>query len=167
MNIKSCVLDILPKEKYIFGSIGLYFCHFRRSWVILAIWQQRQNTFRELRSFSGIWGVQCINFREQGSIDPTGGGSVFKLIYHVLQMLLLCPDKYKTIGCLIHVLSSLYLHVLYLASYFCSLSGDHRTAVDVFSILLWLWRRWLAYFCMVQIKLSFLKNFGCYFEEIR
>ena len=40
--------------------------------LILGICGERQNTFRELRIFSGIWGDQCIIFREQGSTDPSG-----------------------------------------------------------------------------------------------
>ena len=33
-----------------------------------------KNTFRELRYFlSGIWGHQCIIFRDQGRTDPPGG----------------------------------------------------------------------------------------------
>ena len=39
--------------------------------------EQRQNTFREPRQlFSGIWGDQCIIFRDQGSTDPLLGGLI-------------------------------------------------------------------------------------------
>ena len=43
---------------------------------ILRIWRAKENTFRELRNFlSGIWGDQCIIFRDEGSTDsPLGGG---------------------------------------------------------------------------------------------
>ena len=53
---------------YIFGDLG-------RSWsFFMGFGEQRQNTFREPRQlFSGIWGDQCIIFRDQGSTDPPWG----------------------------------------------------------------------------------------------
>ena len=52
---------------YIFGDLG-------RSWSFLGIWGAKANTFREPRQLlSGIWGDQCIIFRDQGSTDPPGG----------------------------------------------------------------------------------------------
>ena len=55
--------------------------HFRDNWLIflgilgeaelfLRIWGAKENTFRELRNFLlGIWGDQCIVFRDQGEED--------------------------------------------------------------------------------------------------
>ena len=53
---------------YIFRDLG-------RSWsFFMGFGEQRQNIFREPRQlFSGIWGDQCIIFRDQGSTDPPGG----------------------------------------------------------------------------------------------
>ena len=57
---------------------------FREKWLIflgiwgetelnLRIWGAKENTFSELRNFlSGIWGDQCIIFRDQGNTDPLG-----------------------------------------------------------------------------------------------
>ena len=59
--------------------------HFRENWLIflgiwgaaeliLRIWGVKKNTFREMEKvLSGIWGDQCIIFRDQGSIDPPLG----------------------------------------------------------------------------------------------
>ena len=63
--------------------------YFRENWLIflriwgeaeliLRIWGAKENTFRELRNFLlGIWGDQCIIFRDQGSTDPPPGASSF------------------------------------------------------------------------------------------
>ena len=54
---------------YIFRDLGRSWSFFRKRFG-----EQRQNTFREPRQlFSGIWGDQCIIFRDQGSTDPPGG----------------------------------------------------------------------------------------------
>ena len=68
------VILILRREKYILGRIGLYFWGGGEAGLILGNCEARQNTFRELRKFcSGIWGVQCIILREQGSTDSPLG----------------------------------------------------------------------------------------------
>ena len=42
--------------------------------LILRIWEAKENIFKEPRNFlSGIWGDQCIIYRDQGSSDPPGG----------------------------------------------------------------------------------------------
>ena len=58
--------------------------HFKENWLIfwgiwgeaaliLRIWRAKEYTFRELRNFlSGIWGDQCIIFRNQGTQPPGG-----------------------------------------------------------------------------------------------
>ena len=53
---------------YIFGDLG-------RSWSFFRdLGSKGQIIFREQRQlFSGIWGDQCIIFRDQGSTDPPGG----------------------------------------------------------------------------------------------
>ena len=60
--------------------------HFRENWLIfLGIWGEaelilrilgaKEKAFRELRNrLSGIWGDQCIIFRDQGSTDPAPPG---------------------------------------------------------------------------------------------
>ena len=69
------VILILRKEKHILGRIDLYFGGCGEKLVCFyGFGEQRQNTFREPRQlFSGIWGNQCIIFRDQGSTDPPGG----------------------------------------------------------------------------------------------
>ena len=59
--------------------------HFRENRLIfLGIWGEaelflkilgsKENTFRELNNFlSGVWGDQCIIFRDQGSTDSPEG----------------------------------------------------------------------------------------------
>ena len=66
---------ILRKDKYILGRNYLYFLGSGEKLVFFkGFGEQRQNTFREPRQlFSGIWGDQCIIFRDQGSTDPPGG----------------------------------------------------------------------------------------------
>ena len=63
-----------------------------------------------------------------------GCESVFKRINPVLCLLLLCPDMFGAMWCYIHALSSLHLPVL--ASYFHSLSGEHRIGQLMYFILL-------------------------------
>ena len=62
--------------------------HFRENWLIflgiwgeaeqfLGIWGAKANNLRETRKlFSGIWGDQCIIFRDLGSTYPPGGSIV-------------------------------------------------------------------------------------------
>ena len=39
--------------------------------LILRIWGAKENTFRELKNFlSGIWGDQCIIYRDRGNTEP-------------------------------------------------------------------------------------------------
>ena len=59
--------------------------HFMENWLILLgiwgeaelilrTWRAKETIFRELLYFfSGIWGDQCIIFRDLGSTDPLGG----------------------------------------------------------------------------------------------
>ena len=52
--------------------------------VVLRVWGAKKNTFGELRNFlSGIWGDQCIIFRDQGSTNPHGGGGSLQFIHQV------------------------------------------------------------------------------------
>ena len=66
------VILILRKEKYILVRIDLYFGGSGEKLVYFKEFgEQRQNTFREpSQLFSGIWGDQCIIFRDQGRTDP-------------------------------------------------------------------------------------------------
>ena len=66
---------ILWKEKYILGRICFLFLGiWGEAELILRIWGATKSTFRELRNFlSGIWGDQCIIFRDKGSTDPLPG----------------------------------------------------------------------------------------------
>ena len=51
--------------------------------LFLGIWGAKTNTFTETRKvFAGIWGDQCIIFRDQGSTDPPGGLSYEIITLH-------------------------------------------------------------------------------------
>ena len=86
---------ILRKEKYILGRIDLYFWVSGEKLVyFLGFGEQRQNTFREPRQlFSGIWGDQCIIFRDQGSTDSPWGPQYY---YYLSCFFALCVlSKFK------------------------------------------------------------------------
>ena len=65
---------ILCKDKYILGRIGLYYGGiWGEAELILRIWRAKEKYFQGAEEFSsGIWGDQCIIFRDQGSTDPPG-----------------------------------------------------------------------------------------------
>ena len=68
---------ILWKEKSFYGELACILGDFGEAESILRIWGAKKNTFTELRNFlSGIWGDQCIIFRDQGSTDPLGASIV-------------------------------------------------------------------------------------------
>ena len=63
--------------------------------------EQRQNTFRETKKlFSGIWGYQCIIFRDQGSTDPHWGGPHLDAITVIILPVLSSTLMAKTVAIL-------------------------------------------------------------------
>ena len=65
---------ILRKDKYILRRIGLYSGIWGEAELFLGIWGAEANTFMEtMKIFAGRRVDQCNNFRDQGSIDPSGG----------------------------------------------------------------------------------------------
>ena len=68
---------VLKKEKYILGRICFNFGGFGEQ--LNKFWrfgELKENTDRELRNISGIWGDQSIIFRDLGSKDPPWGPQV-------------------------------------------------------------------------------------------
>ena len=79
MNIKSSARVKLHVFKYV--NLILWkenirensFGYWGEAALSSRIWGAKENYFRELRNFlSGIWGDQCIIFRDLGSTDPLG-----------------------------------------------------------------------------------------------
>ena len=64
------VILILRKDKYILWKIGLYFWGFGEKLNIFYGFGERRQILLGRRA--GIWGDQCIIFRDQDSTDPLG-----------------------------------------------------------------------------------------------
>ena len=60
---------------YIFGDLG-------RCWSIFRDLGSKDKILLGRQLFSGIWGDQCIVFRDQGSTDPPGG---LYAVYNILK----------------------------------------------------------------------------------